>query len=65
MEGEDFQMKVVEKINIHFMRETFLTKIVPLTKNTAGLEVKFSQKNMAQKHIRCACRVILFSAYWA
>jgi len=47
------------------MRETFLTKIVPLIKNTAELEVRFGQKSMTQKQIRCAYRVILISAYWA
>jgi hypothetical protein len=54
-----------ENQNIHFMRETFLTKIVPLTKNTTELVVRFSQKNMMQKPIRCAYRVIFFSTYWA
>jgi len=38
-----------ENQNIHFMRETFLTKIVPLTKNTAELEVRFGQKKYHAK----------------
>jgi hypothetical protein len=64
MEGEEFQMKVVEKIKT-YMSCDFLTKIVPLTKNTAELVVRFGQKNMTQKPIRCAYRLIFFSAYWA